>query len=208
MRSIRLYIHHDNPQLRLLRQAIDVIQQGGVVAYPTDSGYALGCGLGEKGAHDRIKQIRQLDSRHNFTLICRDLSEVATYAKVDNSVYRLLKGFTPGPYTFILPATREVPNRLLTKRRTIGLRVPEHTVAQRLLEELAAPLMSVSLILPGEERPVTDPDDIYDGLAHQLDLLLDAGFGHDEPTTVVDLTSGYPEVLREGRGDVAPFLEG
>ena len=207
MSATWLRVHPDNPQPRILQQAIEVIKQGGVIVYPTDSGYALGCGLGEKAAHDRIKQIRRLDQKHNFTLICRDLSELASYAKVDNSAYRLLKSFTPGPYTFILQATREVPNRLLTKRRTIGLRVPQHPVVQKLLEALAMPMMSVSLILPGDEGPLTDPEDIHVTLGHAIDALLDDGFGHDQPTTVVDMTEGYPQIIRVGSGDPTPFEE-
>ncbi|MCP5160325.1 MAG: threonylcarbamoyl-AMP synthase [Hahellaceae bacterium] len=201
-------IHPDNPQSRLIRQAVEIIRSGGVVAYPTDSAYALGCHIGDKSAADKIKRIRKLNDKHNFTLVCRDLSEIATYAKVNNSQYRLLKNHTPGAYTFILPATTEVPRRLLhPKRRQIGLRVPENTVALALLEELNEPLMSTTLILPGEDMPMTDPYEIRTMLEHELDLVIDGGFCGFEPTTVIDLSEDAPVVIRQGKGDASPFMD-
>lgn len=194
-------IHPDNPQNRLIRQAAAIVQQGGLIAYPTDSAYAIGCQIGDRMALDRIRALRKLDKDHNFTLMCRDLSELATYAKVDNRVFRLLKQHTPGPYTFILEGTSEVPRRLKhPKRKTLGLRVPENAIAQALLEELGAPLMSSTLLLPGDEYPLTDPYDIREVLQHELELVIDGGFCGMEPTTVVDLTGDKPEVLRQGRG--------
>lgn len=199
-------IHPDNPQARLIRHAVDIIRDGGVVAYPTDSAYALGCHIGDKAALDRIRRIRKLDDRHNFTLMCSDLSEIAAYAKVDNSVYRLLRHCTPGPYTFILRATSEVPRRLMhPKRKTVGLRVPENPIASALLADLGEPLMSVTLILPGEEYPMIDPYDIRDTLQHEVDLVIDGGYCGMEVTTVVDLADEAPVVLRVGKGDTAPF---
>jgi tRNA threonylcarbamoyl adenosine modification protein (Sua5/YciO/YrdC/YwlC family) len=189
-----------------VRQATDIIRAGGVVVYPTDSAYALGCQIGDKTALDRIRRIRRLDDHHNFTLVCRDLSEIATYAKVDNTVYRLLKHSTPGPYTFILRATSEVPRRLMhPKRKTVGLRVPANPIAAALLADLGEPLMSVTLILPGDELPLIDPYDIRTLLEHEVDLIIDGGFCGLEPTTVVDLADELPLVLRVGKGDVAPF---
>lgn len=194
-------IHPESPQLRLITKAVDIINAGGVTAYPTDSGYALGCHLGDKTAMKRIRGIRQLDDGHNFTLVCRDLSELGVYAKVGNSAYRLIKNHTPGPYTFILQATREVPRRLQhPKRKTIGLRVPDNRIAQTLLTILGEPLMSSTLILPGEDIPMTDPYDIRDTLEHSLDLVIDGGYCGFEPTTVVDLTGDTPMVLRWGQG--------
>ena len=199
-------IHPDNPQPRLVDKAVEIIRQGGVMVYPTDSGYALGCCLGDKTAQERIRRIRQVDDKHNFTLVCRDLSELATYAKVGNSAYRLIKSLTPGPYTFILVATREVPRRLQNpKRKTIGLRVPDNRIAQMLLETLGEPLMSSTLILPGDDMPLTDPYDIRDTLEHSLDLVIDGGYCGFEPTTVVGLTGDAPVVLREGLGDIGVF---
>ncbi|MBK6740204.1 MAG: threonylcarbamoyl-AMP synthase [Haliea sp.] len=199
-------IHPDNPQARLVRQAVDIIKQGGVVVYPTDSAYALGCHIGDKSALDRIRRIRKLDDRHNFTLVCRDLSEIATYAKVNNAVYRLLRHTTPGPYTFILPATSEVPRRLMhPKRKTVGLRVPDNVIAAALLADLGEPLMSVTLIMPGDEFPLIDPYDIRETLQHEVDLVIDGGYCGLEPTTVVDLADETPVVMRVGKGDVAPF---
>lgn len=196
-------IHPDNPQQRLIQQAVDIINQGGVIVYPTDSGYALGCHIGDKAAMERICRIRQVDAKHNFTLVCRDLSEIAVYAKVNNSAYRLIKNHTPGPYTFILKATREVPRRLQNpKRKTIGLRVPDNKIAMALLETLGEPLMSSTLILPGEEMPLTDPYDIRDTLEHALDLVIDGGYCGFEPTTVVELTEDVPVVVRQGQGTV------
>lgn len=200
-------IHAETPQLRLVRQAVDIIRQGGVVVYPTDSAYALGCHIGDKQALERIRRIRRLDDKHNFTLVCRDLSEIGTYARVNNTDFRLLRNNTPGPYTFILQATSEVPRRLLhAKRKTVGVRVPDNAITQALLAELGEPLMSVTLILPGDELPLTDPYDIRSLLEHQVDLIIDGGFCGLEPTTVVDLAGDVPQVTREGKGDVAPFL--
>lgn len=200
-------IHPENPQQRLVRQAADIIRGGGVIAYPTDSGYALGCHLGDKRALERVQSIRKLDPKHNFTLVCRDLRELGTYARVDNSAYRLIKAHTPGPYTWVLKATNEVPKRLMqVKRKTIGLRVPDNAIALALLEELGEPLMSVTLILPGETMPMTDAWEIRDTLEHQLDLVIDGGFCGMEPTSIVDLVEGEPEVLREGVGDVSEFI--
>ena len=199
-------IHPENPQVRLIRQAVDIIKNGGVVVYPTDSAYALGCHIGDKSALDRIRRIRKLDDRHNFTLVCSDLSEIATYAKVSNSVYRLLRHTTPGPYTFILPATSEVPRRLMhPKRKTVGLRVPDNAIASAILADLGEPLMSVTLIMPGDELPLTDPYDIRQTLEHDVDLVIDGGYCGMEPTTVVDLADETPVVIRVGKGDVAPF---
>lgn len=199
-------IHPENPQLRLIKQAVELIRGGAVVIYPTDSSYALGCHIGDKGAVDRIRRLRQLDDKHNFTLVCRDLSQLSTFAKVDTAAFRLLKSHTPGPYTFILNATREVPRMLLhPKRRTLGLRVPEHPIAQALLEELGEPLMSVSLILPGETLPMSDPYEMRQLLERQVDLIIDGGFGGVEASTVVSLLEDEPEVIRVGCGDPAPF---
>ncbi len=203
-----LQIHPDNPQPRLVSQAVAALRRGGVVAYPTDSSYALGCQLGDKAALERIRRIRQLDADHNFTLMCQDLSELSTYARVGNQAFRLLKALTPGPYTFILAASREVPRRLQhPRRKTIGLRVPDHPIAQALLEALGEPMLSVTLILPGEDMPLTDPGEIRGHLGKQLDVIIDGGYCGHEPTTVIDLTGDTPVVLRQGRGDVA-FLGG
>lgn len=200
------YIHPDNPQVRLVKQAVALVREGAVIAYPTDSAYALGCHIGDKPALERIIRLRELDDRHNFTLLCRDLSEIATYAKVDNATYRLLKAHTPGAYTFILAATGEVPRRLLhPKRKTIGIRVPDHAICQALLAELNEPLLTTTLQLPGDEDPLNDPEEIRERLGSRLDLIIDGGFGSLEPTTVVDLSGDDPMVLREGRGDPAPF---
>lgn len=199
-------VHPDNPQPRLVRQAVDLLREGGVIVYPTDSGYALGCTIGDKGALDRIRAIRRLSPNHNFTLVCRDLSEIGLYAKVSNSVYRLLKATTPGPYTFILPATREVPRRLQhPKRKTIGLRVPDNAVAQALLAGLGAPLMSTTLILPGSEQPEVDPYEMRDTLEHQVDLIIDGGWGTTDLTTVVEFDDEVPRIVRAGLGDVRLF---
>jgi len=199
-------VHPDNPQPRLIRKAVEMVREGAVIVYPTDSAYALGCQLGDKGAAERIRRIRQLDDRHDFTLVCRDLSELAVYAKVDNTAFRLLKALTPGPYTFILQATREVPRRLQNpRRRTIGLRVPDNPVVRALLAELGEPLMSVTLLLPGDELPMTDAQDIREALERQVDLVIDAGACDIHPSTVVDMTGEVPEVVRVGKGDTAPF---
>lgn len=199
-------IHPETPQKRLIRQAVEILRKGGVIVYPTDSAYAIGCRLGDKSATDRIKRIRRLDDKHNFTLVCQDLSDIGTYAKVDNAQYRLLKTFTPGPYTFILHATSEVPRRLLhPKRRTVGVRVPDNAIVQELLGELGEPIMSSTLILPGDADPMTDPYDIRETLERDLDLIIDGGFCGMEATTVVDFTEDMPRVTRVGKGDPAPF---
>lgn len=201
-------IHPDNPQKRLIRQAVDIVRDGGVIVYPTDSSYAIGCSLGDKAAMERIYRIRRLNDKHNFTLVCRDLSEIAHYAQVDNMNYRLLKSLTPGPYTFILKATKEVPKRLQNpKRKTIGIRIPDNAVAHAFLDELNEPLMSSTLILPGEDLPMTDPYQIRVYLEHDVDLIIDSGFCGHEPTTVVDLTGDRPEILRQGKGDTAWLTE-
>lgn len=200
------HIHPETPQLRLLKQAVQIIQQGGVVIYPTDSGYALGCHVGDKNAMERILQIRQVNGDHNFTLLCRDLSELSVYAKVENSAFRLIKNNTPGAYTFILRGTKEVPKRLLNeKKKTIGLRIPENKIAQALLEELGEPLLSTSLILPGEEFAESDPEEMRARLEKQVDLIMHGGVIGEAPTTVIDLSDDEPVILREGRGDPAPF---
>ncbi|MCX4187645.1 L-threonylcarbamoyladenylate synthase [Methylophaga sp. OBS4] len=201
-------IHPQNPQLRLIKQACDIIRGGGLVVYPTDSGYALGCHLGDKTAMNRIRRLRQLDEEHNFTLVCRDLSELSLYAKVNNAVFRQLKAHTPGPYTFILPATKEVPKRLQhPKRKSIGLRIPEHSIALALLEELNEPLMSSTLILPGDELPMTDAEDIVERIGKQVDLVIDGGACGAEPTTVIEFIDDLPEVIRVGRGDPTLFQD-
>lgn len=199
-------IHDQNPQLRLVKQVVEAIERGSVVIFPTDSGYAIGCGLGDKQALDRIRAIRKLDEKHNFTLLCRDLSEIGSYAKVDNVNYRLLKQHTPGSYTFILKATSEVPKRLMhPKRKTIGIRVPDNAIAMAILEELGAPLMSVSLIMPGDDTPLIDPYEIRDLLSSQVDLIIDGGFCGFAATTVVELFDDVPNILRYGQGDAEAF---
>ena len=196
------YVHPDNPQARLLKEAVKRLRAGGVMAYPTDSSYALGCLIGDKRGMERIRAIRGVDDKHHFTLVCRDLSEIAKYAKVDNKQYRLLKAATPGPFTFILEATREVPRRLQhPKRSTIGLRVPDHRVTQALLEELDEPILSMTLALPGDAYPINDPEDICDRLDHQVDIVIDAGHCLLEPSTVVDMSNELPELVRRGCGD-------
>ena len=201
-----LTIHPENPQSRFLNQAADIVRRGGIIAYPTDSGYALGCHIGDKNALERIRSIRKLDAKHNFTLVCRDLSELAVYAKVDNVAYRILRSHTPGPYTFVLQASSEVPRRLKhPRRKTIGIRVPDNLIAQGLLAALDEPLMSVTLIMPGESLPLLDPYEIRDLLGHQLELVIDGGFCGMDPTSVVDLSTETVEVLREGAGCVAEF---
>lgn len=202
-------IHTDTPHLRLIKQAVAIVRDGGVIVYPTDSCYALGCHLGDKNAMTRIRAIRQVDERHHFTLVCRNLAEIATYAKVDNSQYRLLKATTPGSYTFILQATREVPRRMQhPKRNTIGLRIPGHPVVQALLEELGEPLLSSTLILPEDEYPLNDAGEIRERLEHQVDLILDAGSCGIDMTTVIDLTGDVPELVRQGKGSLEPFGTG
>lgn len=200
------YIHPDNPQPRLIKQAVEMLNKGAVIVYPTDSGYALGCKLEDKSAMERICRIRQLDGNHNFTLVCRDLSELSTYAHVENSAFRLIKNNTPGNYTFILKATKEVPRRLMSeKRKTIGLRVPSNPIALALLEALDEPLMSTSLMLPGNDFTESDPEEIQDSIGRQVDLIIHGGYLGQQPTTVVDLTEDTPEVVRAGVGDVTPF---
>ncbi|MBI3896819.1 MAG: threonylcarbamoyl-AMP synthase [Gammaproteobacteria bacterium] len=195
-------IHPDNPQSRLIKRAVEIVHDGGVVVYPTDSSYAIGCHIGDKAAMERIRRIRAVNDRHNFTLVCRDLSDVALYARLSNADYRILRAYTPGPYTFILPATREVPRRLQNPRRkTIGLRVPDHIIAQALLAELREPLMSSTLILPDETLPLNDPEIIRDRLEHHVDLIIDGGNCGLEPTTVIVLGDGVVEIARQGRGD-------
>ena len=199
-------IHPETPQVRLINQAVAIIQGGGVVVYPTDSAYALGCQLGNKRAVERIRRIRALQDDHNFTLVCRDLSELGTYARVDNAVYRLLRHATPGPFTFILEAKRDVPKRLVQpKRKTIGLRVPDHPIPQALLHALGEPLMSATLALPGGDLPLSDPHEIRQQLEHEVDLVIDGGFCGLEPTSVIDLTASLPVILRRGLGDVSDF---
>ncbi|MCL1131245.1 L-threonylcarbamoyladenylate synthase [Shewanella sairae] len=201
------YMHEENPQTRLISQAVNVIKSGGVIVYPTDSGYALGCLIGDKDAMTKIARIRQIENDHNFSLMCRDQSELASYAQVDNQAYRLLKQNTPGPYTFIFKASKEVPKRLQNpKKKTIGIRVPDNVIALALLEALGEPLMSTSLILPGKDFTESDPENIRDMLEHQVDLIIHGGYLGEKPTTVVDLSDGEIEVIREGAGDVTPFL--
>ena len=199
------YIHPDNPQTRLIHQAVEIIKKGGVIVYPTDSGYALGCAIGEKAAMDRIVAIRQLPENHNFTLVCHDLSEISLYAMVSNQSYRLIKNNTPNPYTFILPATKELPRRLMTKRKTIGIRIPDNAIALALLEALGEPILSCSLMLPHTEVTEADPDEIRDYLEKRVELILHGGYLGQQPTTVVDLTDETPVIIREGAGDLTPF---
>src|SRR5574338_1518655 len=199
-------LHPEQPQPRLIRQAADILRNGGLMAFPTDSAYALGCLTGDASLLDRIRRIRGVDERHHFTLLCRDLSEIATYARVDNSQYRLLKATTPGAYTFILEGTKELPRRVLhPKRKTLGLRIPDHPVVTALLADLNEPLLSSTLLLPGEPPPLTDPEEIRERLGKQLELVIEACCCGSEATTVIDLTSGVPDLVRAGRGDLAPF---
>jgi tRNA threonylcarbamoyl adenosine modification protein (Sua5/YciO/YrdC/YwlC family) len=198
-----LELHPKDPQLRLIRKAVDIIRAGGVIAYPTDSCYALGCHLGDKDALERIRRIRGADKHHHFTLVCRDLAEIGHYARVDTPQFRLLKSATPGPFTFLLPATRETPKRLQhPKRRTIGIRVPDHPVPHLMLAELAEPLLSSTLLLPGDETPLTDGAEIRERLDRVLDAIVDGGHCGIEPTTVVDLTVTPPAILRQGKGQI------
>lgn len=200
-------IHPVNPQQRLIHQAVEILKKGGVIAYPTDSAYALGCHIGDKKAIDRIREIRRLKRDHHFALVCKDLSDLGVYAKVHNSAYRQIKAATPGPYTFILPATREVPRRLVDeKRKTIGLRVPDNEICRALLDELAEPIMSTTLILPGDEYPLTDPDEIRDLMEHQIDLVIDGGYCGLESTTVVSFEEDFPTIVREGMGESSLFV--
>jgi len=200
-------LHPTDPQPRRIGEIVEIIHGGGLIAYPTDSSYAFGCHIGDKRAIDRIHRIRRTDKKHNFTLVCRDLSEISTYARVENWAYRLIKSLTPGPYTFILPATREVPKRLQNpKRRTIGFRVPDHPFVHAVLERLGEPIMSSTLTLPGDLTPLTDPFEIEERIGHEIDAIVDAGPTGIEPTSVLDLTGGAVEVLRAGRGDVSALL--
>ena len=200
------YVHPDNPQGRLMKQAADIIKQGGVIVYPTDSGYALGCHLGDKKALERICRIRDIDKEHNFTLVCQDLSQISEYTRVDNTAYRLLKNNTPGAYTFIFKGSKEVPKRLLNpKKKTIGIRVPDNTIAQALLTELAEPIMSTSLIMPGQDMAEYDPEQIRDLLEHQVDLIVNSGYLGEHPTTVIDFSNDSIEIIRVGEGDPSPF---
>jgi tRNA threonylcarbamoyl adenosine modification protein (Sua5/YciO/YrdC/YwlC family) len=199
-------IHPDNPQIRLIKQAVQIIQSGGIVAIPTDSAYALVCQLDDKSAVERLRRIRGVDEKHHLTLLCRDLSEIALYARVDNAQYRMLKATTPGPYTLILEATRELPRRLShPSRKTIGLRVPENTITQALLAELGAPLIGTTLQLPGDEEILSDPEEVRDRLEKQIELIIDGGAGTLDPTTIIDLTGPEPVLVRQGRGDAAAF---
>jgi tRNA threonylcarbamoyl adenosine modification protein (Sua5/YciO/YrdC/YwlC family) len=201
-----LELHPRNPQQRFIRMAAEALLGHGVVVYPTDSCYALGCVMGAKDAMERIQRIRGTDKHHFFTLVCRDLSEISRFARVNNAQYRTLKAFTPGPYTFVLQATREVPRRLMNeRRRTVGIRVPDHPVVQMLLDEVHVPLMSTTLVLPGDELPMTDATEIHERIGHAVDVVLDGGNCGLEPTTVVDLSGEAPEVLRVGKGDPKPF---
>lgn len=196
-------LHPEQPQPRLIRQAAEIMRSGGLVVFPTDSAYALGGHMGDAALLQRIRRIRDVDDRHHFTLMCRDLSEIGTYARVDNSQYRLLKATTPGTYTFILEGTKELPRRVMhPKRKTIGLRVPDHPVVSALLAELGEPILTSTLLLPGDELPLTDPDEIRERLGKQVELIIEAGFCGPEATTVVDLTSGAPVLVRAGRGDL------
>ena len=200
------YIHPDNPQGRLIKQAVAMIHDGAVIVYPTDSGYALGCHMGDKKALERLCKIRNIDKNHNFTLLCADLSQLSEYTQVDNVAYRLLKNNTPGAYTFIFKGSKEVPKRLLNpKKKTIGIRIPDNIIAQALLTELKAPLMSTSLILPGEQRAEFDPEHIRDVLEHSVDLIINGGYLSEKPTTVIDLSEDNVEIIRVGEGDPRPF---
>lgn len=199
-------IHPENPQLRLISRAVEILRKGGVIAYPTDSSYALACHIGDKQALDKIRRIRKLDDKHNFTLVCKDLAQVSNFTKIGNDAYRMIKALTPGPFTFILDATREVPRRLQhPKKKTIGVRIPAHPVAQLLVTELEEPLFSTSLVLPGEE-PLIDPYDIRDRLEHELDLVIAAGIIEPEQTTIIEFSNNGPEITRQGIG-LAPMLE-
>ncbi len=205
-------IHPDNPQARLIRQAVSILHDSGLIAYPTDSSYALGWQIGDKAAMERVERLRQTDRSHNFTVVCRDLADIATYARIENPQFRLLKALTPGPFTFILRATHEIPRRLQNpKRKTIGIRVPDNAIVQALLDELGEPLMSTTLILPNghsaaERQPLNDPEGIRERLAGQVELIIDGGPCPREPTTVLDLTGPAPELLRQGRGDASAYL--
>jgi tRNA threonylcarbamoyl adenosine modification protein (Sua5/YciO/YrdC/YwlC family) len=200
-------IHPENPQLRLIHRAVEIIRKGGVIAYPTDSSYALACHLDDKQALDKIRRIRQLDDKHNFTLVCKDLTQVSNFTKISNDAYRLIKALTPGAFTFVLDATREVPKKLMhPKKKTIGIRIPDHPVTQLLLQELGEPLFSSTLILPGESEGMTDPYEIKSRLEHELDLIIDAGIIKYEVTTMIEISSQGVEIIRQGKG-LAPMLD-
>jgi tRNA threonylcarbamoyl adenosine modification protein (Sua5/YciO/YrdC/YwlC family) len=199
-------IHPENPQVRLIRRAVEILLGGAVIVYPTDSSYAFGCQIGAKDAMERIRRIRRLDDKHHFTLVCRDLSEITTYAKIDNQAFRLLKALTPGPYTFIHEATKQVPRRLLhPRRKAIGIRVPDNVICRALLAELDQPILSTTLVLPGDDRPLTDPEEMRERLDKLVDLVIDGGFCGLEPTTVVDMIADPPQVIRVGKGDPSLF---
>jgi tRNA threonylcarbamoyl adenosine modification protein (Sua5/YciO/YrdC/YwlC family) len=201
-------IHPTNPQPRLIRRTVEILLEGGVIIYPTDSSYALGCQIGEKSAMERMRRIRRLDDKHYFTLVCRDLSEITTYAKIDNQAFRMLKSLTPGPYTFIHEATKQVPRRLMHPRRKgIGIRVPDNEICRALLGELSQPILSTTLILPDQDQPLTDPEEMRDLLDKQVDLIIDGGYCGLESTTMVDMTADPPAVLRLGKGDATLFEE-
>ena len=200
------YVHPENPQKRLMKQAAEIIHKGGIVVYPTDSGYAIGCAIGNKSALEKICRIRQIENDHYFTLVCRDVSELSSYAKVGNQGFRALKNNTPGAYTFIFMATKEVPKRLQNpKKKTIGLRIPDNQIALDLLAELEEPIMSSTLILPDQEHAESDPDHIRDILEHQVDLIIHGGFLGETLTTIIDLVDDRPEIIRVGNGDISPF---
>lgn len=200
-------IHPENPQIRLIKKSVDIINSGGILAYPTDSGYALGCHLEDKNALEKIRFIRNLNKKHNFTLLCRDLSEISKYARFNTPVFRILKAYTPGPYTFILRATREVPRRLLhPKQKTVGIRIPDNKINQALLDEHNEPLMTTSLIFPGEKYPCNDPENISKRLWNQIELIIAGGYCSRIPTSVIDLTNEEPKILRKGKGEIKNFL--
>jgi len=202
-----LEIHPENPQSRLVYQAVDIIRKGGVIVYPTDTNYALACQIGDKQALDKIKRIRQLDDKHNFTLLCKDLAQVSAFTKVSNEAHRLIKSLTPGPFTFVIGATKDVPRRMLhAKRKTIGIRIPDNAIAMALVEELGEPLLSTTLILPNEDYALSDPYDIRDKLEYDLDLIIDAGIIESKPSTIISCAEGQVEIVRQGKG-VAPMLE-
>lgn len=200
-------IHPENPQLRLIHRAVEIIRKGGVIVYPTDSSYALACHIGDKAALDKIRRIRQLDDKHNFTLVCKDLAQVSNFTKIGNDAYRMIKALTPGPFTFILDATREVPRRLQhPKKKTVGIRIPEHPIALMLVTELEEPLFSTTLLLPGMNEPLTDPYDIRKRLEHELELVIDAGIIEYRETTIIEFSNHGPEIVRQGVG-IAPMLD-
>lgn len=204
---MQLEIHPNNPQPRFIQAAVNSLRNGGVIIYPTNCAYVLGCHIGDKTAVERLRKIRQVDKSHFFTLMCRDLSELANYARVDNWVFRLLKQNTPGAYTFVLNASKEVPKRLMSgKRATIGLRIPSNPIAQALLEELGEPILSTTLIPPGQREPLSDPYEISDAFENQVDIFINSGYGGLEATSVIDLSGNRPEIIRKGQGDIAPFI--